>query len=143
MFASNAGRKRFFYIMLFSWAVLLFPWIFPKLYEDRYFAWMILPPYLPVLMALLIFLCYNKLQGKVWKISFSVLSEILLISIPILCFWPMMLSLYMNLKNVINIIRGEFYIAGQESSKINICSMEKDQVNDLVFCIVVFYIYFL
>ncbi|MEA5056368.1 MAG: hypothetical protein VB047_02275 [Anaerotignum propionicum] len=112
MFASNAGRKRFFYIMLFSWAALLFPWIFPKLYEDRYFAWMILPPYLPVLMALLIFLCYNKLQGKVWKISFSVLSEILLISIPILCFWPMMLLLYMNLKyeNVVSYGSGVTFI---------------------------------
>lgn len=112
MFASNAGRKRFFYIMLFSWAVLLFPWIFPKLYEDRYFAWMILPPYLPVLMALLIFLCYNKLQGKVWKISFSVLTELLLISIPILCFWPMMVLIYMKLKyeNVVSVGQGVTFL---------------------------------
>ncbi|AMJ39863.1 hypothetical protein [Anaerotignum propionicum] len=112
MFASNAGRKRFFYTMLFSWAALLYPWIFPKLFEDRFFGWIIFPPYLPVLMALLLFLCFNKLKGRGWKISFSVLTELLLISIPILCFWPMMVLIYMKLKyeNVVSVGQGVTFL---------------------------------
>lgn len=112
MFASNPGRKGFFYTMLFSWAALLYPWIFPKLFEDRFFAWIIFPPYLPVLMALLIFLCFNKLQGEAWKIGSSFLTELLLIAIPIFCFWPIMLSLYMNLKyeNIVHVGSSVTYI---------------------------------
>lgn len=98
MFSTERGKKIFFSIMFFSSVALLFPWVFSELYRDKYFLWVILPPYLPIVIALVLLFGNYKVKEGAWKIGFSVLTEILLIAMPIICLWQMMLWLYMNLK---------------------------------------------
>lgn len=89
VFASKWGRKIFVWSTFFSWLWMVQPWLSTNDYN-----WLI---YFMVQVVCSIVLCYSKPIKNVWKMFFSVFAEILLISVPIIYFWPMALWCYLIL----------------------------------------------
>ena len=94
MFASEEGKKIFLGSMIFSWAVVFFTWSFSDVFRTV----STFRPYLIVVMVCLLYICYKRPQKKIWKIIFPILTEVLLIVIPILSFWNTIIFLYMIVK---------------------------------------------
>lgn len=94
MFASEWGRKTFARIVLLSWAGLFLPWF--SFYPDMQgYVWgFLFFPYFMLQMAVLVVCYHNEPKDELGVFIVSIITELCLITFPVVYFWQMMVWYY-------------------------------------------------